>query len=207
MGSDGTTAPAAAWRHAGRELVESADRGIFAASGTAEKSGPDSVHCAVAITHADSLSHRRGCASPEACDSSPLLPYVDRRVLDVVFNVTPHHIAKRQLQYAIVDARFPQFAAVPQDTNSFLFESARRTAQRRALPWQRLSSPCAAASWPRMVLAPACAASSSRAVSPLLRSRWIVLAPCPTGCRTIAAATQHMAGWCARLICCGPDPR
>lgn len=63
--------------------------------------------------------------------SWPLLPLIDRGVLDVVFNLPPRYLRDRQMQYAITGSRFPQLAMVAQDTNSFLFEPARRIGLRK----------------------------------------------------------------------------
>jgi asparagine synthase (glutamine-hydrolysing) len=58
--------------------------------------------------------------------SWPLIPFVDRSVLDVVFNVAEQHLRDRQLQYALVNARFPALAALAQDSNSFSLDSPRQ---------------------------------------------------------------------------------
>ncbi len=70
--------------------------------------------------------------------SWPIVPFVDRGVLDIVFNAPEEHLQRRQLQYAIIKARFPELAEIAQDTNSFLFEPAWKTAQRKASVLRRL---------------------------------------------------------------------
>ncbi len=66
--------------------------------------------------------------------SWPVLPFVDRTILDVVFNLPEQHLRQRKLQYAIINARFPALTDIAQDTNSFLFEPARSTASRKHSP-------------------------------------------------------------------------
>lgn len=71
--------------------------------------------------------------------SWPLLPFIDRRLLDVVFNVNPQYVHDRQLEYALLTARFPELTRFALDTNSFRFEptqyfaTPKQTALRRAV--------------------------------------------------------------------------
>lgn len=54
--------------------------------------------------------------------SWPLLPVLDRRLIDTVFNLPWEHVADRQLEVRLLARRGPRLLAVPRDTNSFTFE-------------------------------------------------------------------------------------
>jgi asparagine synthase (glutamine-hydrolysing) len=68
--------------------------------------------------------------------SWPLLPFIDRQLLDAVFNVNPQYVLERHLEHALLAARFPNLARIAQDTNSFRFEPARDTTRQSRSVWQ-----------------------------------------------------------------------
>jgi len=54
--------------------------------------------------------------------SWPLLPMLDRRLLDLFFNVNVELLLQRRLQRALLATHYPRLAKIPFDTNSFCFE-------------------------------------------------------------------------------------
>ena len=70
--------------------------------------------------------------------SWPLLPILDRRLLDVLFNVPPALLLDRALEKDLLVHRFPRLAAIPRDQNSFLWEPVRPTALSRVRSLRRL---------------------------------------------------------------------
>ena len=69
--------------------------------------------------------------------SWPLLPFIDRKLLDAVFNVNSPFVHDRQLEHALLASRFPDLTRVALDTNSFRFEPTRYHSVPRQWPWQR----------------------------------------------------------------------
>ena len=69
--------------------------------------------------------------------SWPLLPLIDRKLLDAVFNVNSQFVHDRQFEYALLDLRFPELTRFALDTNSFRFEPTRYHSAPRPWPWQR----------------------------------------------------------------------
>ena len=67
--------------------------------------------------------------------SWPLLPFIDRHLLDAVFNVNPQYVHDRQLEHALLAARFPNLARIAQDTNSFRFEPMKYTTRQPSSVW------------------------------------------------------------------------
>jgi asparagine synthase (glutamine-hydrolysing) len=72
--------------------------------------------------------------------SWPLLPFIDRKLLDAVFNVNSQFVHDRQLEHALLASRFPDLTRVALDTNSFRFEPTRNPSALRQQPWQRAIS-------------------------------------------------------------------
>lgn len=69
--------------------------------------------------------------------SWPLLPFIDRRLLDAVFNVNPQYVHDRQLEYALLTARFSELTRFALDTNSFRFEPTRYFTGPAQTAWRR----------------------------------------------------------------------
>lgn len=57
--------------------------------------------------------------------SWPLLPILDRRLLQLLFNLDVDALLDRRLETALLDSRYPQLARIPFDTNSFRFSAFR----------------------------------------------------------------------------------
>jgi asparagine synthase (glutamine-hydrolysing) len=55
--------------------------------------------------------------------SWPLLPILDRRVNELLFQLSPDLSNQRQLELMLLKTRFPELARIPLDTNSFQFSA------------------------------------------------------------------------------------
>jgi asparagine synthase (glutamine-hydrolysing) len=67
--------------------------------------------------HIGAIVHRLSFAS------WPLLPALDRRLMNVVFNAPAELLMERRLEKALLVQRFPEVAAIPREHNSFRLQS------------------------------------------------------------------------------------
>jgi asparagine synthase (glutamine-hydrolysing) len=69
--------------------------------------------------HIGSIVHRL------SFHSWPLLPILDRRLLQLLFNLDVEALLGRRLETELLVSRYPQLARIPFDTNSFRFSASR----------------------------------------------------------------------------------
>ncbi len=57
--------------------------------------------------------------------SWPLLPVLDRRLNELLFNLNPNLLNQRRLELMLLKTQFPELGRIPLDTNSFQFSALR----------------------------------------------------------------------------------